>query len=128
MNTRNVWMILLVLAVAMIAAESISPSPSGGLISSNDTGMSLATCEGMDGHCFEVDADFMMDMDSPSQTRLLRQMGPGRQRYITYQALRANSIPCGWRGNSYYDCDAHKRVNPYRRGCTAATRCFRYTH
>ncbi|CAI0468719.1 unnamed protein product [Linum tenue] len=51
-----------------------------------------------------------------------------RDRYITYQALRANSIPCGWKGNSYYDCSYRIRANPYTRGCTEATRCFRYTH
>ncbi|CAI0407498.1 unnamed protein product [Linum tenue] len=90
-------------------------------------GTTLATCDAMEGHCFNADRDDSM-MDMESHDRLLWEMGPERQRYITYEALRANSIPCGWRGNSYYDCDAHKRVNPYRRGCTAATRCFRYTH
>ncbi|CAL1397997.1 unnamed protein product [Linum trigynum] len=51
-----------------------------------------------------------------------------RDRYISYQALRANSIPCGWKRNSYYDCSYRIRANPYTRGCTEATRCFRYTH
>ncbi|CAN0911100.1 Protein RALF-like 19 [Linum grandiflorum] len=51
-----------------------------------------------------------------------------RQRYISYKALAANNIPCGRKGNSYYDCSKHQRVNPYRRGCTAATGCYRWTH
>ncbi|CAL1372795.1 unnamed protein product [Linum trigynum] len=127
MNSINVSMILLVLAIAAATVESMAQSMTGDDIGhSNEAGMSMATCDAMEGHCFNADTDFMMDMES--HDRLLWQVGSGRQRYITYQALRANSIPCGWRGNSYYDCDAHKRVNPYRRGCTAATRCFRYTH
>ncbi|CAI0408388.1 unnamed protein product [Linum tenue] len=64
----------------------------------------------------------------PAAGRIFRRKLQQRDRYITYQALRANSIPCGWKGNSYYDCSYRIRANPYTRGCTEATRCFRYTH
>ncbi|CAK8530553.1 unnamed protein product [Lathyrus sativus] len=51
----------------------------------------------------------------------------GRHKYISYGALRANGIPCGWRGQSYYDCNKRQQANPYRRGCNRITHCARNT-
>ncbi|KAK4259815.1 hypothetical protein QN277_006108 [Acacia crassicarpa] len=48
-------------------------------------------------------------------------------KYISYEALRANTIPCSLRGRSYYDCRRKTEVNPYRRGCSAITHCRRLT-
>ncbi|CAN0853056.1 Protein RALF-like 19 [Linum grandiflorum] len=95
-------LIILVALATMIIVESSSTTnvdPSNG-----DPGCSLP-------------ADINNDM-----------LAQKRDRYISYAALAANNIPCGWRGSSYYDCSRHQRVNPYRRGCTAATGCFRWTH
>ncbi|XP_030502949.2 protein RALF-like 4 [Cannabis sativa] len=64
-----------------------------------------------------------MLMDSEASRRTLAQ---GRS-HISYQALKANSVPCGRRGQSYYDCQKRKRANPYRRGCSAITHCARVT-
>ncbi|XP_038876152.1 uncharacterized protein LOC120068449 [Benincasa hispida] len=50
-----------------------------------------------------------------------------RNRYLSYEALRKNNVPCGHRGRSYYDCNQHQKANPYRRGCTAITGCARFT-
>ncbi|CAL1397999.1 unnamed protein product [Linum trigynum] len=35
---------------------------------------------------------------------------------LRYKDLRIKNIPCGWKGNSYYDCRYRKKVNPYTRG------------
>lgn len=51
----------------------------------------------------------------------------GRQRYIGYGALRANQVPCGKRGRSYYNCQQRGRANPYNRGCSKITHCARNT-
>ncbi|KAK1368685.1 hypothetical protein POM88_034777 [Heracleum sosnowskyi] len=45
--------------------------------------------------------------------------------HISYDALNANKVPCGNRGQSYYNCGAAGRANPYQRGCSAVTRCAR---
>ncbi|CAK9329011.1 unnamed protein product [Citrullus colocynthis] len=50
-----------------------------------------------------------------------------RNKYLSYDALRKNNIPCGRRGTSYYDCRKRRKANPYRRGCTAITGCARFT-
>ncbi|GLJ32970.1 hypothetical protein SUGI_0663910 [Cryptomeria japonica] len=56
----------------------------------------------------------------------------GRRYYISYGALSADRIPCRPRsGRSYYSRNCWGRgggaVNPYRRSCTAVTRCYRWT-
>ena len=57
--------------------------------------------------------------------RTLAQRKP-TNRYISYAALRADQVPCNKRGRSYYsNCEAQKAANPYRRGCSAITRCAR---
>ncbi|CAL0313907.1 unnamed protein product [Lupinus luteus] len=63
-------------------------------------------------------------LDSEANRRTLR----GRRRYIGYNSLRANQVPCGSRGRSYYNCQQRGRANPYRRGCTAVTHCARNVH
>lgn len=61
-------------------------------------------------------------MLDPGTTR--RFLGGGG--HISYDALNANKVPCNQRGNSYYNCGASGKANPYQRGCTAATRCARH--
>jgi Rapid ALkalinization Factor (RALF) len=46
-------------------------------------------------------------------------------RYISYGALRRDSVPCSYRGASYYNCRPGAHANPYARGCSAITRCRR---
>ncbi|WOL17821.1 protein RALF-like 33 [Canna indica] len=45
--------------------------------------------------------------------------------YISYGALRRNSVPCSRRGASYYNCRPGASANPYSRSCSAITRCRR---
>ncbi|CAA2954536.1 Hypothetical predicted protein [Olea europaea subsp. europaea] len=72
------------------------------------------------GHeSMDLDVDELM-MDSETSRRQLYY-----SRYISYAALRKNNIPCNRRGNSYYNCRNRQKANPYRRGCTKATRCAR---
>lgn len=68
-----------------------------------------------------------LDMNQVLQTKaeLGRRNLNQRRKYISYSAIDMNNVPCGRRGHSYYDCNAHHPANPYRRGCTKATRCAR---
>nr|XP_020201658.1 protein RALF-like 22 [Aegilops tauschii subsp. strangulata] len=55
-----------------------------------------------------------------------QELARGNPRYISYAALRADAIPCDKRGQSYYtNCGSMQQANPYRRGCSAITRCAR---
>ncbi|XP_028786957.1 protein RALF-like 33 [Neltuma alba] len=58
------------------------------------------------------------EMESEISRRIL-----ATSRYISYGALRRNTVPCSRRGASYYNCRPGAQANPYRRGCSAITRC-----
>ncbi|KAK8548406.1 hypothetical protein V6N13_054786 [Hibiscus sabdariffa] len=60
------------------------------------------------------------EMESESQRRLLLM----QRRYISYETLRRDMIPCEKPGASYYDCHAGQ-ANPYSRACEIITRCAR---
>ncbi|KAK2358276.1 Protein RALF-like 33 [Trifolium repens] len=77
---------------------------------------SIAECSLLAGD--EDDTEFLMD--SESNRRIL-----AARRYISYGALRRNTVPCSRRGASYYNCRPGAQANPYRRGCSAITRCRR---
>ena len=111
MTNLRPWLALMVLAMAitMVAAEASKVHE----FSFHNT-VSVGDLVGEDNE---------MMMDSESNRRTLA----GRKKYISYGALRANQIPCGRRGQSYYDCQKRKQANPYRRGCNRITHCARNT-
>ncbi|KAK6279309.1 hypothetical protein POUND7_019576 [Theobroma cacao] len=60
------------------------------------------------------------EMESESNRRVLVM----QRRYISYETLRRDMVPCAKPGASYYDCNAGQ-ANPYNRGCEVITRCAR---
>lgn len=64
-------------------------------------------------------------------TRRLRELHQHR-RYISYELLRADAVPCSIVGVLYYNCRSDgggdARVNAYHRGCDLISRCARYAN
>ncbi|KAK9086429.1 hypothetical protein Syun_028823 [Stephania yunnanensis] len=77
----------------------------------------ISTCDGSIGGC---GGEEEFDLDSEINRRIL-----ATTQYISYGALRRNTVPCSRRGASYYNCRAGAQANPYQRGCSAITRCRR---
>ncbi|KAF8394568.1 hypothetical protein HHK36_020780 [Tetracentron sinense] len=73
------------------------------------------SCQGSIHECL---AGNEFEMDSEINRRIL-----ATSHYISYDALKRNSVPCSRRGASYYNCQPGAEANPYNRGCTAITRC-----
>ena len=63
-----------------------------------------------------------MEMDSEAHKRLLWE-ATTRRRYISYDALRGDVVPCSRPGVPYYNCRIMTTANPYTRGCESITRC-----
>ncbi|CAN6689789.1 unnamed protein product [Malus baccata var. baccata] len=63
--------------------------------------------------------EMMMESESTRRTLI------GNGRFIGYSALKQNAVPCGRRGQSYYDCQKRDGANPYKRSCQYITRCAR---
>ncbi|XP_022999036.1 protein RALF-like 33 [Cucurbita maxima] len=74
-----------------------------------------ATCKGSIAECFGGEE---FEFDSEISRRIL-----ATSQYISYGALRRNTVPCSRRGASYYNCQPGAQANPYSRGCSAITRC-----
>ncbi|KAI3951451.1 hypothetical protein MKW92_006497 [Papaver armeniacum] len=76
----------------------------------------LSSCEGSTvGEC-ENGHEF--GMDSEISRRILE-----TTKYISYESLKKNSVPCSQKGASYYNCKPGAQANPYNRGCSAITKC-----
>ncbi|QCE11630.1 protein RALF-like 33 [Vigna unguiculata] len=67
-----------------------------------------------------VEEESELEMDSEINRRIL-----ASKRYISYGAMRRDTVPCSRKGNSYYNCQPGAPANPYQRGCSAITRCRR---
>lgn len=65
--------------------------------------------------------EFEPMMESESSRRVLM-MG---KKYISYDTLKRDLVPCGTPGASYYNCKGKGVANPYNRGCEIITRCAR---
>ncbi|XVF62590.1 hypothetical protein PTKIN_Ptkin09bG0020700 [Pterospermum kingtungense] len=83
-------------------------------------------CRGSIAECLMVTGEESSDFDgefamgSEISRRIL-----ATTRYISYGALRRNTVPCSRRGASYYNCRPGAQANPYSRGCSRITRCRR---
>ena len=115
MGAAKYWLIFLMLAMAIVVESGTVPfdDPAGTWSLTGDH-------NGNNGFDFESE----LLMDSETNHRLLAQR---RGRYISYNALRKDSVPCNRRGRSYYNCNGRQKANPYRRGCSAITKCRRVT-
>lgn len=93
----------------------------------------LLLVQGRGGHGAITIASLDMDMDmgveavqmgsEAAHGRLLWETGGGGRRYISYDALRGDAVPCSRPGVPYYNCRVSTTANPYTRGCESITRC-----
>ncbi|KAM0940917.1 putative rapid ALkalinization Factor [Dioscorea sansibarensis] len=75
------------------------------------------------GSCIWDTEELNMEMDSEINKRMLSMTL--KKRYISYEALKSNVVPCTRPGAPYYNCHGVSRANPYTRGCGIITRCSR---
>ncbi|CAN8326262.1 unnamed protein product [Cochlearia groenlandica] len=83
-----------------------------------------ANCDKWTGTCIdrgENETSRTMTTENVLNRRILK-----AGRYISYNALKKNNVPCKRRGRSYYGCGKGKRANPYKRGCNVITHCYRF--
>lgn len=81
-------------------------------------GAAASECRGTIAECLGGEEEEFFDLGTESNRRIL-----ATNRYISYNALRRDSVPCSRRGASYYNCRPGAYANPYSRGCSAITRC-----
>lgn len=81
---------------------------------------------GVGGECSEMEVEeaemeMEMEMDSEINKRILLM----QKKFISYDTLKRDMVPCNTPGASYYNCRGNSPANSYSRGCQMITRCDR---
>ncbi|KAF2289182.1 hypothetical protein GH714_029262 [Hevea brasiliensis] len=111
MGTSNHYCCLLLICAILAVQVAVSTSSTAAV----DFIPMAPGCRGSIAECLmSGDEDFEMElaMDSEINRRIL-----AINKYISYGALRRNTVPCSRRGASYYNCRPGAQANPYTRGC-----------
>ncbi|KAG7021083.1 Protein RALF-like 33, partial [Cucurbita argyrosperma subsp. argyrosperma] len=110
----------LICAAVFVVFSCSSTAVHGGLGIQHSLGWipNQSTCKGTIAECFGGEE---FEFDSEISRRIL-----ATSQYISYGALRRNTVPCSRRGASYYNCQPGAQANPYSRGCSAITREKRF--
>ncbi|KAI9195400.1 hypothetical protein LWI28_014492 [Acer negundo] len=124
-TSKSSVLVLFISAVILAVHVAVSASSAVDFNSGHQLGFLplKSECSGSIGECMTVGdeaLDLEFQMDTGSNRRIL-----AAKRYISYGALRRNTVPCSRRGASYYNCRAGAQANPYSRACNAITRCRR---
>lgn len=120
MNYHRLVVIVLLMTLALVSESKSYPIWQRG---PNKQILRRQMCSGLMGDCTNDNESLGLGLGSLDKER--RKLAS--QRYISYDALKKDSIPCNNRGNSYYGCGSPQQANPYSRGCNAITRCARST-
>ncbi|CAL9782968.1 unnamed protein product [Musa acuminata subsp. burmannicoides] len=76
---------------------------------------SLSGCRGTVAECL---AGEQFDLGAEVTRRML-----ATSDYVSYGALKRDTVPCSSRGASYYNCRPGAQANPYSRSCSSIAQC-----
>ncbi|KAK6911586.1 Rapid ALkalinization Factor, partial [Dillenia turbinata] len=118
MGPKNLMVCAVMITAVIFCASPTIVHSSGDLHHAMEWFPARSAAARCDGSIAECLADEEFDLDSEVNRRIL-----ATSSYISYAALKRNSVPCSRRGASYYNCKPGAQANPYTRGCSAITRC-----
>ncbi|XP_057508190.1 rapid alkalinization factor [Actinidia eriantha] len=115
-NSRCFLISSLLMIIASMIVSSTAVEASGDHHHQWMWTASKPACDGSIAECAEADE---FEMDSEINRRILATT----TKFISYDVLKRDTVPCSRRGQSYYNCQPGAEANPYHRGCNAITRC-----
>ncbi|CAL9146899.1 protein RALF-like 33 [Musa acuminata AAA Group] len=68
-----------------------------------------------------MEMEMEMEMSTEETRRLL--WAASGKKYISYEALKGDVVPCTKLGVPYYNCHSFPSANPYNRGCQVISGC-----
>ncbi|GKU96430.1 hypothetical protein SLEP1_g9667 [Rubroshorea leprosula] len=119
----NLWLPLLLLLLSSATTSVAETSQWGRPHLPHVHRSDVSACHGPVGECLNREYEEARILDPEISRRALVQ-GP---RHISYAALKQDNVPCNQRGRSYYNCGTSAKANPYQRGCSVITHCYRFT-
>ncbi|KAJ0253134.1 hypothetical protein HA466_0122120 [Hirschfeldia incana] len=114
-SSRMIYLVVVILVIVTARVEAGGYEDALGFVVRAG---SSSNCRGTIADCMSEEEEF--ELDSESSRRIL-----ASKKYVSYGAMRKNSVPCSRRGASYYNCQRGAQANPYSRGCSTITRCRR---
>ncbi|OVA14863.1 Rapid ALkalinization Factor [Macleaya cordata] len=118
-NSVSVVLVIFTIFITTLALSISTVDSTGdhlfGWIPTRSLSSSSLTCEGSIAEC-QSDNEFQMD--SEINRRILATTD-----YISYEALKANTVSCSISGAPYYNCKQGAEANPQTRGCSTITQC-----
>ncbi|XAR62531.1 hypothetical protein NMG60_11017319 [Bertholletia excelsa] len=117
-SMKTLFLLLLLLHTHHTICNRVSALSLDSMKNSEIGAMASRVCAGKIGECTANEEE---EMDSEINRRVLLM----RKRYISYETLRRDLVPCTRPGASYYNCKAAGQANPYHRGCEVITGCAR---
>lgn len=115
-SSRVIYVLVAILVIVTATVDANGYEDALGFMV--QTGSS-SNCRGSIADCIPEEEEF--GLDSEISRRIL-----ASKKYVSYGAMRKNSVPCSRRGASYYNCQRGAQANPYSRGCSTITRCRRW--
>ncbi|XP_042471486.1 rapid alkalinization factor-like [Zingiber officinale] len=105
------FLLLLLLQQQQTSAESAA----AGALACGGNGNGRGSCLVEQGMAVE------MELSSEESRRLL--WAVTEKKYISYDALKGDSVPCSKPGVPYYNCHTFPTAGPYTRGCQVISGC-----
>ncbi|XP_030547680.1 protein RALF-like 24 [Rhodamnia argentea] len=119
-TTLSLALLLLFLLHTHLAICSAMPVLGAHAMKSGEIDAALKrACSRSIGDCLS-EAE-TVDLEAEASRRVL--LAP-QKKYISYETLRRDMVPCTTAGASYYNCHSGT-ANPYNRGCAVITWCAR---
>ncbi|GMH28281.1 hypothetical protein Nepgr_030124 [Nepenthes gracilis] len=107
--------------------ENVNGAPNLGVnsLKSDEIQIMLKrVCAGQVGECSAETLAKIAEEEYEMDSEVSRRMLIMQKKYISYETLKRDTVPCTIPGASYYNCGTAE-VNHYSRGCDAITRCAR---
>ncbi|OMO53662.1 Rapid ALkalinization Factor [Corchorus capsularis] len=125
-SSRFSFRFLAICAILAIHVAVSTSSPTLDFVGGDHFLPIKSECRGSIAECLMLNGEGSSDFDEEFAmgTEINRRI-LATSRYISYGALRRNTVPCSRRGASYYNCRPGAQANPYSRGCSKITRCRR---
>ncbi|OMO98473.1 Rapid ALkalinization Factor [Corchorus olitorius] len=125
-SSRFSFRFLAICAILAIHVSISTSSPTLDFVGGDHFLPIKSECRGSIAECLMLNGEGSSDFDEEFAmgTEINRRI-LATSRYISYGALRRNTVPCSRRGASYYNCRPGAQANPYSRGCSKITRCRR---
>ncbi|URD93548.1 Rapid ALkalinization Factor (RALF) [Musa troglodytarum] len=101
----------------------LHPKEDSALVGEKSTAVEVVVklpCSREVGRCLPEDG-VELEMNSEENRRLLWTVT--EKKYISYEALKGDVVPCSKPGVPYYNCRSFPKANPYSRGCQIISGC-----